>query len=75
MPTVAQPKNMRAIHEAPETLVGGASNVEEHEKQSPFQYARTEIDSEDPTTWGKIARNDLCPCGSGKKFKHCHGKF
>jgi len=29
----------------------------------------------DPTTWGKIGRNELCPCGSGKKYKHCHGKF
>ena len=27
----------------------------------------------DPATWGKVARNDPCPCGSGKKFKHCHG--
>jgi len=26
-----------------------------------------------PETWGKVARNDPCPCGSGKKFKHCHG--
>jgi hypothetical protein len=23
---------------------------------------------------GKVARNDPCPCGSGRKFKHCHGK-
>jgi preprotein translocase subunit SecA len=23
----------------------------------------------------KVGRNELCPCGSGKKFKHCHGKF
>ncbi|MGE0565412.1 MAG: preprotein translocase subunit SecA [Pseudolabrys sp.] len=29
----------------------------------------------DPTTWGKVGRNEPCPCGSGKKFKHCHGKF
>ena len=29
----------------------------------------------DPTTWGKVGRNDPCPCGSGKKFKHCHGRF
>jgi preprotein translocase subunit SecA len=28
-----------------------------------------------PETWGKVARNDDCPCGSGKKFKHCHGAF
>ncbi|MFZ0728919.1 MAG: SEC-C metal-binding domain-containing protein, partial [Methylovirgula sp.] len=27
----------------------------------------------DPTTWGKVGRNELCPCGSGKKYKHCHG--
>jgi preprotein translocase subunit SecA len=27
----------------------------------------------DPATWGKVGRNELCPCGSGKKFKHCHG--
>jgi preprotein translocase subunit SecA len=27
----------------------------------------------DPTTWGNPGRNDTCPCGSGKKFKHCHG--
>ncbi|MEM9210151.1 MAG: preprotein translocase subunit SecA [Pseudomonadota bacterium] len=29
---------------------------------------------DDPSTWGNPSRNDLCPCGSGKKFKHCHGK-
>ncbi|WP_316354161.1 preprotein translocase subunit SecA [Candidatus Trichorickettsia mobilis] len=28
---------------------------------------------DDPTSWGKIARNELCPCGSAKKYKHCHG--
>jgi preprotein translocase subunit SecA len=29
----------------------------------------------DPTTWGKVGRNEECPCGSGKKYKHCHGRF
>ena len=29
----------------------------------------------DPSTWGNPGRNDRCPCGSGKKFKHCHGRF
>jgi preprotein translocase subunit SecA len=29
----------------------------------------------DPTSWGKVGRNESCPCGSGKKFKHCHGKY
>jgi preprotein translocase subunit SecA len=32
-----------------------------------------EPDPEDPATWGKVGRNAPCPCGSGKKFKHCHG--
>jgi len=29
----------------------------------------------DPSTWGNPGRNDKCPCGSGKKFKHCHGRL
>jgi preprotein translocase subunit SecA len=33
------------------------------------------LDPNDPSTWGKVARNALCPCGSGKKYKHCHGKL
>ena len=30
-------------------------------------------DPNDPSSWGKVARNDVCPCGSGKKYKQCHG--
>ena len=26
-------------------------------------------------SWGKVGRNEACPCGSGKKFKHCHGRY
>ncbi|ENP34948.1 preprotein translocase subunit SecA [Brucella abortus] len=32
-------------------------------------------DPADPRTWGKVSRNEPCPCGSGKKYKHCHGAF
>ncbi len=32
-------------------------------------------DPKDPLSWGKVGRNDVCPCGSGKKYKHCHGKL
>ena len=28
-----------------------------------------------PDTWGKVGRNDMCPCGSGKRYKHCHGAY
>ena len=31
------------------------------------------LDPNDPETWGKIPRNAICPCGTGKKYKHCHG--
>ncbi len=31
------------------------------------------VDPNNPETWGKVARNAPCPCGSGKKYKHCHG--
>ena len=33
------------------------------------------FDETDPATWGDPGRNDPCPCGSGKKFKHCHGRL
>jgi preprotein translocase subunit SecA len=31
------------------------------------------VNPADPSTWGKVQRNAPCPCGSGRKFKHCHG--
>ena len=37
--------------------------------------AKPGFDPADPTTWGDPARNDPCPCGSGEKFKHCHGRL
>ncbi len=30
---------------------------------------------QDPQSWGKVGRNEACPCGSGKKYKHCHGRY
>ncbi len=41
-------------------------------------YAAEEVapenrDPNDPSTWGRVGRNEVCPCGSGKKYKHCHG--
>ncbi|PXW65944.1 preprotein translocase subunit SecA [Methylobacterium sp. B4] len=34
-----------------------------------------ERNPDDISTWGKVGRNEPCPCGSGKKYKHCHGRF
>ncbi|MDO5528377.1 MAG: preprotein translocase subunit SecA [Paracoccus sp. (in: a-proteobacteria)] len=33
------------------------------------------FDENDPASWGNPSRNDPCPCGSGAKFKHCHGRL
>ncbi|HEV7305803.1 preprotein translocase subunit SecA [Ensifer sp.] len=32
-------------------------------------------DATNPLSWGKVSRNEACPCGSGKKYKHCHGIY
>jgi preprotein translocase subunit SecA len=41
----------------------------------PVSQARnTLVDPNDPATWKHAPRNGPCPCGSGKKYKYCHGK-
>ncbi|WP_411905714.1 preprotein translocase subunit SecA [Rhizobium mayense] len=48
---------------------------------SPFTLASESAvapenrDPRNPATWGRVGRNEACPCGSGKKYKHCHGAF
>ncbi|MFZ5710472.1 MAG: preprotein translocase subunit SecA [Pseudomonadota bacterium] len=47
--------------------------------EAPAAVKRTPLvagfDETDPRTWGNPGRNDPCPCGSGEKFKHCHGRL
>jgi len=43
--------------------------------ENPAGTARDGFDENDESTWGNPGRNDKCPCGSGKKFKHCHGRL
>ena len=52
----------------------------EEGRRPPQVTIRTHVnaddrDPNDPSTWGKVARNEPCPCGSGKKYKQCHGKL
>ena len=47
------------------TVLGGDTDT------MPAQVA--DVKADDPTTWGRVGRNSVCPCGSGKKYKHCHG--
>ena len=41
--------------------------------QQKLDTKNTGIDL-DRTKWGRVSRNATCPCGSGKKYKHCHGR-
>ncbi|ESZ35113.1 preprotein translocase subunit SecA [Mesorhizobium sp. L2C054A000] len=44
-------------------------------QESNAIVAPEDRDPNNQATWGKIGRNEACPCGSGKKYKHCHGAF
>lgn len=37
--------------------------------------AAADRDPKNPASWGKVGRNEDCPCGSGKRYKHCHGRY
>jgi preprotein translocase subunit SecA len=54
-----------------------ATGLDEEPTAPATAFAATPVarDSDDPSTWGHVGRNEPCPCGSGKKFKHCHGQF
>ncbi|WP_407494077.1 preprotein translocase subunit SecA [Pseudooceanicola sp. MF1-13] len=43
------------------------------DQQADGSSAAADFDENDPSSWGNPGRNSPCPCGSGKKFKHCHG--
>jgi preprotein translocase subunit SecA len=59
-------------------IAGGAGGVAVAEAAGPRvavqPYRAEEIDPNRPETWSATPRNAACPCGSGKKYKYCHGK-
>ena len=63
-------QQMLAQQQAADDAADDAVNVAE-----AAENAVEGFDENDPATWGNPGRNDLCPCGSGKKFKHCHGQL
>ncbi|MGV6849134.1 MAG: preprotein translocase subunit SecA [Marinibacterium sp.] len=65
----SQPEMMQAA----EATMGGGSSSPETGK--PAGEAAPGFVEDDPSTWGDPGRNAKCPCGSGKKFKHCHGRL
>jgi preprotein translocase subunit SecA len=67
---------MIASHAAPEQLVG-SSDLALAERPAPIQmqpYRAEDVDPNRAETWGATPRNAACPCGSGKKYKYCHGR-
>ncbi|MFK7838915.1 MAG: preprotein translocase subunit SecA [Bdellovibrionales bacterium] len=79
-PEDAQEQRLQETREDPALMGTGQTQAAESEQQSTesktIQYpSPAAIDPNDPLTWGKVQRNALCPCGSGKKYKHCHGKI
>jgi preprotein translocase subunit SecA len=69
LPNEPDPARMQAQH--PPT----GQAFEAGTPPSPTKAARAaRVDTADPATWGATPRNASCPCGSGKKYKHCHGR-
>ena len=56
-------------------MAGNGNGGDPYRGQRTFvrQQRDVPVDPNDPSTWGKVQRNAPCPCGSGRKFKHCHG--
>ncbi|MBV9063346.1 MAG: SEC-C domain-containing protein, partial [Alphaproteobacteria bacterium] len=62
---------MRASHINP--LTGEDEMTPSEPRLRVSRYEDGPVDPNNPETWGKVQRNAPCPCGSGRKFKHCHG--
>ncbi|MFY9838554.1 MAG: preprotein translocase subunit SecA [Xanthobacteraceae bacterium] len=55
--------------------VGGAVGAGSPQGAALLRQRAPARNPQDPQSWGKVGRNESCPCGSGKKFKHCHGRY
>jgi preprotein translocase subunit SecA len=66
---VPMPQGPREMHETrTDPALGGPDGEVESTSRRAF-------DPNDSSTWGKVSRNAVCPCGSGKKYKPCHGRL
>ena len=57
-------------------MMGTGLSAPPAEAPKPQESAtvRNLFDAKNPASWNSVPRNAPCPCGSGKKFKYCHGK-
>ena len=65
---------VRATHSDPSTADEQASGGN-GTRRPVVRRSRQDRDPNDPSTWGRVSRNEPCPCGSGRKYKHCHGRL
>jgi len=70
-----RPDDTRVEHSAFDAGDKGNDTILMSRQQEERIVSPDERDPKDLTTWGKVGRNEPCPCGSGKKYKHCHGSF
>jgi preprotein translocase subunit SecA len=71
-----EPVEMHESHPDMGTFAdSGGAGGDVAELARPAARAAAERDPANPESWGKVGRNEPCPCGSGKKYKHCHGRF
>jgi preprotein translocase subunit SecA len=68
-------QQMMEQHETPEAAIGAGNGGGSGGVATVRRRKAEDIDTNDPSTWGKTQRNATCPCGSGKKYKHCHGRL
>jgi preprotein translocase subunit SecA len=66
------PALANAVAEPAYEMAGGGGAEPMRVTSAPLRAER--VDPNDPSTWRATPRNAACPCGSGKKFKHCHGR-
>jgi preprotein translocase subunit SecA len=66
---------MREVEAQRDRIMKTVKDPEPEEGEATATAAAPGFVEDDPSTWGNPGRNQLCPCGSGKKFKHCHGRF
>ncbi|MAF98587.1 MAG: hypothetical protein CMH26_08140 [Micavibrio sp.] len=72
----AQPRPQEMHEGRDDPALEGEGSVMKDARENnvqPIKAAPIKFDKNDPSTWGKVQRNASCPCGSGKKYKHCHG--
>ncbi len=73
------PQRVRASHPEPASALAAAgpgpvAMPAAAAAAQAAQIGRGMINPDDPATWTNVNRNAACPCGSGKKYKYCHGK-